>query len=74
MAKKATDVVGELKTLLEQGKLVFGADRAVKGLKQGTLRKVFLSKNCSPVLRLLTCFGQIRQRCPKLDILKKIRN
>lgn len=51
MAKKVADVVGELKTLLEQGKLVFGAEKAVKGLKRGTVRKVFLSKNCNPAVR-----------------------
>lgn len=51
MARKTTDVISELKALLEQSKLVFGAQRAVKGLKQGKVRKVFLSKNCNPAVK-----------------------
>jgi large subunit ribosomal protein L30e len=49
MAKKVeTGVVAEIKKLLEQDKLVFGADETLKGLRAGKIKRVFLSSNASP--------------------------
>ena len=48
MAKKVEDVVAEIKKHLVSGKLVIGAGRTLKQLRQHKLEKVFLSANCSP--------------------------
>lgn len=41
----ASDDGSEIKKLLDAGKLVVGTDRTLKLLKNGTAKKVFLSKN-----------------------------
>ncbi|RMD58659.1 50S ribosomal protein L30 [Candidatus Woesearchaeota archaeon] len=47
MAKKeVAPVVAELQKLLAEGKLVFGAERTLKLLREGKVRKVFLASNC----------------------------
>ncbi len=49
MAKKVdVGVVAEIKKLLEQDKLVIGADETIKGLRAGKVKRVFLSSNASP--------------------------
>lgn len=45
------DVVAELKKLLASNKLVFGSEEALKLLRQGKLERVFLSANCSPIVK-----------------------
>ena len=47
MAQKETEDVGlkELKTELQEGKLIIGLERVMKELKAGHLSKVFLAKN-----------------------------
>lgn len=48
MAKKVdVGVVAEIKKLLEQDKLVIGADETIKGLRAGKVKRVFLSSNVS---------------------------
>lgn len=42
-----TDDAGEIKKLLEAGKLVIGGERTLKNLKTGTAQKIFISKNCN---------------------------
>ena len=37
--------IEELKDLMTAGKLVIGTDRAMKGLKDGTVARIFLAKN-----------------------------
>ncbi|MBI4145495.1 ribosomal L7Ae/L30e/S12e/Gadd45 family protein [Candidatus Woesearchaeota archaeon] len=44
---KPSDESGEIKKLLDAGKLVVGTDRTMKHLKNGSAKKVFLSKNVS---------------------------
>jgi large subunit ribosomal protein L30e len=59
MVKKAeSDVVGEIKKLHAANKLVLGADETLKLLRQGKVKRVFLSSNCSPVAR-----SDIEQLC-----------
>ena len=38
-------VLDEVKKNLKSKKLIFGTERAIKGLKQGTISKVFVSSN-----------------------------
>lgn len=40
------DSLKEIKDLLKTDKLIVGKDRTVKALKEGTVEKVFLAKNC----------------------------
>lgn len=40
--------LNEVKKLLEQGKLKFGADQALKLLRAGTATKIWLSSNVAP--------------------------
>lgn len=52
MAKKVVaEVVAELKKLLEAKKVIFGAGVAVKLLRQGKIKKVFISSNCEPAAK-----------------------
>ena len=37
--------IEELKDLMVAGKLVIGTDRAIKGLKDGTVARLFIAKN-----------------------------
>ncbi|MBT5022310.1 50S ribosomal protein L30 [Candidatus Woesearchaeota archaeon] len=41
-----SDAITEIKKLLKEEKLVFGADRTLKGLRTGGIAKVFLAANC----------------------------
>ncbi|MBT7902594.1 hypothetical protein HN587_01950 [Candidatus Woesearchaeota archaeon] len=43
------DVIAEIKKLLKEEKLIFGQDTTVKGLRQGTIDKVFLCSNCDDI-------------------------
>ena len=43
--------INEIKKLLEEGKLVIGADRTIKNLKEGKTAKVFLASNPGDELR-----------------------
>jgi large subunit ribosomal protein L30e len=38
--------IKEIKKLLKTDKLVIGAEKVVKGLKAGSIEKIFLSSNC----------------------------
>ena len=44
---KTTNVVTDIKKLLDAGKLVIGGERTMKLLKTGKAKHVYLSKNCS---------------------------
>ena len=47
MAKKETKAgLEDLKKKLGEGKVIIGADRVLKELKKGTLKRVFLAANC----------------------------
>ncbi|PIN76830.1 50S ribosomal protein L30 [Candidatus Woesearchaeota archaeon CG10_big_fil_rev_8_21_14_0_10_36_11] len=47
MAKKDVDEqTKEIKKYLQDAKVHFGAESVIKGLKKGTIRKVFVAKNC----------------------------
>ncbi len=49
MVKKVVaEIVSELKKVLESKKAVLGADVTVKMLRQGKIKKVYLSSNCEP--------------------------
>jgi large subunit ribosomal protein L30e len=41
----------ELKTKLQEGKVILGKDRVLKGLKNGGLNKVYLASNCPSDLK-----------------------
>ncbi len=48
MAKKKLIVdedLKELKTKLQEGKVIIGTDRVMKALRQGNVKKIFLAKN-----------------------------
>lgn len=53
MAKKKVveEDLKALKVKLQEGKAVIGTEVALKGIKNGTLRKVFLSSNCPQKVR-----------------------
>jgi len=62
MAKKiVTEIIAELKKVLESKKAVIGTDETIKLLRQGKIKKVFLSSNCAPQAK-----GDIEQLC-KVD-------
>ncbi|MFH0978434.1 MAG: ribosomal L7Ae/L30e/S12e/Gadd45 family protein [Candidatus Woesearchaeota archaeon] len=46
MARKETDIKKELQLLMSTKKAVIGTDRAIKGIKLGTIKKVYVSSNC----------------------------
>ncbi len=48
MAKKKVveEDIKALKVKLQEGKAVIGTEVALKGIKSGTMRKVFISSNC----------------------------
>ena len=49
MAKKKVVLSEELKSLkdnLQQGKIIIGTERVMKGVKNGSIKEVFLAKNC----------------------------
>ena len=53
MAKKeVAPVIAELQKLLKEEKLIFGADRALKLLRDGKITKVFLASNVKKTIRL----------------------
>ena len=41
------DIATEIKKLLDAGSLVIGGERTLKNMKNGKVKKVFLSKNCN---------------------------
>jgi ribosomal protein L30E len=43
--------IEDLKKSLKENKLIFGADRTLKLLKNGKVSKIFLSSNCAPEIR-----------------------
>ena len=45
------DIVLEIKKLMKANKLVIGADETKKGLKTGKFSKVYMTSNCSDLLR-----------------------
>ena len=51
MAKKKESDVDEIKKNLETGKLIFGTEMTMKGLKLGDVQKVFVTKNCPAEVR-----------------------
>ncbi|MBU0979932.1 MAG: ribosomal L7Ae/L30e/S12e/Gadd45 family protein [Nanoarchaeota archaeon] len=49
MAKKEMDsTTVEIRKALEAGNIIIGLDRTLGNLKNGKLKKVFLSSNCPP--------------------------
>lgn len=46
MAKKDQGGLQELKANVQDGKIVVGKEKVLQGLRKGTLRKVFLARNC----------------------------
>ncbi len=40
------DYSSEIKKLLTQGKIVIGTNQVIKGLREKTLKKIFVSANC----------------------------
>lgn len=44
--KKNEDAIAHIKKLVGTGKLIIGTDKTLKGLKAGTIERVYLSKNC----------------------------
>ncbi len=64
MAKKiVTDIVAELKKILESKKAILGGDVTLKLLRQGKIKKVFLSSNCDPLVK-----ADIKQVCKVAEI------
>jgi len=60
--------VTEIKKLLKTDKLVIGKDRVLKGLRLGSLEKVFASNNCS-YLEDLEHYGKLgKVKVSKLKI------
>jgi large subunit ribosomal protein L30e len=52
MAKRKTEqIIVDLRKLLADNKLIIGADRALKQLKQGKLGKVYFAGNCAPKVK-----------------------
>ena len=45
------DVVGEIKKLIKEDKLVIGTERTMKLLKTGKVQKVYLATNCPEDVR-----------------------
>jgi len=45
------DTIAEIKKLLKEEKLIIGKDVVLKGLRSGTLEKVFLATNCPEELK-----------------------
>ena len=43
--------IAELKKLVDTKKLVIGAEKTAKELKKGTLKKIYVSMNCSPAMK-----------------------
>ena len=41
-----SDIIKEVKNTLKQGNVVLGAEQTTKLMKQGKLKKIFLSSNC----------------------------
>jgi large subunit ribosomal protein L30e len=46
MARGVQDIRKDILHLIAAKKAVFGTDRAIKGMKQGKVQKVFVSSNC----------------------------
>jgi large subunit ribosomal protein L30e len=48
MAKKSetNEEVKQLKTKVQEGKAIIGNERVLKGIKSGSLKKIFLANNC----------------------------
>ena len=64
MAKKVvTDIVAELKKVLESKKAILGGDVTLKLLRQGKIKKVFLSSNCDPKVK-----ADIEQVCKVSEV------
>lgn len=53
MAKKQTEskIVSEIKKGMEEGSLTIGTDKTMKSLKLGKLSKVFVTSNCSDIVK-----------------------
>lgn len=49
--KKVDPFTAELDKLIQDGKIIIGTDETLKGLRQGTLAKVFVSQNCPDNVR-----------------------
>lgn len=64
MAKKVvTDIVAELKKVLESKKAILGGVVTLKLLRQGKIKKVFLSSNCDPLVK-----ADIKQVCKVAEV------
>ena len=64
MAKKVVaDVVAELKKILESKKAILGAEETKKLLRQGKIKKVFVTSNCAPVAK-----ADIEQLCKTAEV------
>jgi large subunit ribosomal protein L30e len=65
MAKKAKkpSSPAEIRKLAESGKLVMGTERAIKQLKQGKVKKVFITSNCP---------GDVRENVKRYARLSKV--
>lgn len=46
--RKSDPHLDEIKKLLKEKKLIFGSDRVVKGVRKGTIGKVFICQNPKP--------------------------
>ena len=53
MAKKKVtdDDIKLLKTRVQEGKAIVGTERVLKGIKSGSLKKVFIANNCPQKVR-----------------------
>ena len=51
MAKTIDEDMKELRTLIQAGKAIVGADRTLKSLREKKIAKVFLARNCPQKVR-----------------------
>jgi large subunit ribosomal protein L30e len=46
-----TDNIAEIQKALEANKIILGTDRVIKGLKNGELKKVFVTSNAPQIIK-----------------------
>lgn len=62
----AKDAIAEIKKLFEQGKIVLGEERTMKMVKSGSIKRVFVSKNCKATV------AQDLKRAGSLGVLEVV--
>ena len=45
------DIIKEIKKLMAENKLIVGADEVMKGLRKGSISKVYIAANCPAELK-----------------------